>query len=424
MPDPLSADRTAEMLLWYFEEPARYRAEGRRRDAPLLDADVVLKLALGRRVELAVPLQDARAAARLQPAAMMYVRHIFFRPDATPYQTLGLAPGASAQAIKESFRLLMQLVHPDRQDAQVVWPDSFAAQANRAYGVLRNQDARAKFDREAEARAAMARAIHRAAAASAASKMPVVQRPRPRFGGGGLLRRMQMPEWLTAGVGGYAREHPATVAFSVLIGIAALTIGTLGREGKEGWLTRETQEDPAQAAPRALAATSAPATPAVLAGARAGAGDIAGRREYAPIRIAGVDVGEPRHHGNRVRWRRTPASSVPEPISVAGDRRAPGQAAPASARLPFADTQASKEPAPTPASENSVPAARVASAVAPVPVAPLANVESGPGGSASPSAGTKAGIVPAPPAPAGTRVVASSPAAVASLPAAVPSVPA
>ena len=117
------------------------------------------------------------------------------------------------QAIKESFRLLMQLVHPDRQDSQVVWPDAFAAQANRAYGILRNQDARAKFDREAEARAAMARAMHRAAAASAASKMPVVQRPRPRLGRSGLLRRLTMPEWLTAGVGGYAREHPATVAF-------------------------------------------------------------------------------------------------------------------------------------------------------------------------------------------------------------------
>ena len=195
----------------------------------VLDSEVVLKLALGRRVDFAVPPKDAKTIATLQRAAALYVRHLFFRPEATPYQVLGLAPGASPQAIKESFRLLMQLVHPDRQDELAVWPDAFAAQANRAYGILRNQDSRARFDREAEARAAMARAMHRAAAASAASKMPVVLRPRPRFGGG-LLRRMALPEWLTAGVGGYAREHPAAIAFTVLIVAAALTVGTMGWE--------------------------------------------------------------------------------------------------------------------------------------------------------------------------------------------------
>ena len=85
----------------------------------------------------------------MKDAAASYVRQVFFCPDATPYETLGLAPGASDAAIKESFRLLMQLVHPDRQEAQEHWPESFAAQANRAYGILRNRDSREKFDREA-----------------------------------------------------------------------------------------------------------------------------------------------------------------------------------------------------------------------------------------------------------------------------------
>ena len=378
-PDPVSADRTAELLLWFFQEPARYRAEGRRRAAPLLDSEVVLKLALGRRIELTVPTQDANAAVKLQAAAMMYVRHIFFRPDATPYQTLGLAPGASPEAIKESFRLLMHLVHPDRQDARAVWPDSFAALANRAYGVLRNQDARARFDREAEARAAMARAMHRAAAASAASKMPVVQRPRPRFGGSGLLRRMKLPEWLTAGVGGYAREHPATIAFSVLIGAAVLTIGTLGREGDEGWLTRETQEDPAPAAPRTLAATSASATPAAFvagvpeSAATPGGGASPKRSvlpESMPAKVAATATtpdGAP-----------PPASSVPEPTSIAGDSRPSPQAAPAPAPLPFADMQPGKVPAPIPPSENSVPVVGAAPAVAPALAPPVTKVEPGP----------------------------------------------
>jgi len=38
----------------------------------------------------------------------------------------------AGEAIKESFRLLMHLVHPDRQDERVVWPESYAALANRA----------------------------------------------------------------------------------------------------------------------------------------------------------------------------------------------------------------------------------------------------------------------------------------------------
>src|SRR5436190_4360443 len=161
MPDPLSADLTAEMLLWYFQEPARYRAEGRRREAPLLDSEVILKLALGRRGHFGHPaLNDPSNVTLLQQAAAAYVRFVFFRPEATPYQTLGLTPGASPESIKESFRLLMHLVHPDRQDARALWPDSFAAQANRAYAVLRNQDLRTKLDHEAASRAAMARAIN------------------------------------------------------------------------------------------------------------------------------------------------------------------------------------------------------------------------------------------------------------------------
>ena len=149
MPEAISADVTAELLLWYYEEPGRYRAEGRRRDAPVLDSTVVLKLALGRHVDLAKPaLGSPETLSTLRAAAGLYVRFLFFRPDATPYQMLGLAPGASAEAIKESFRLLMHLVHPDRQDERAVWPESYAALANRAYGILRNQDSRVQLERE------------------------------------------------------------------------------------------------------------------------------------------------------------------------------------------------------------------------------------------------------------------------------------
>ena len=276
MLDPLSADRTAEMLLWYFQEPARYHAEGRRRDAPLLDSEVILKLALGRRVHFASPsLNEAANAAPLQQAAAAYVRLLFFRPEATPYQTLGLAPGASPEAIKESFRLLMHLVHPDRQDARALWPDAFAAQANRAYAVLRNQDLRTKFDDEAASRAAMARAINRAAAASSASMMPVVRRPKSRLG----RRRFaptRLPEWLTAGVGGYARDHPAATAFTVFIVSALLIVITMISERPEGRLVRDVQDMEEAAAPKMMAAVRAVAGAAATGARRSGAAEAPG----------------------------------------------------------------------------------------------------------------------------------------------------
>jgi hypothetical protein len=259
MSDRPSADRTAELLLWFQREPSRYGAEGRRRNAPPLDPAVILKLALGRRVEFAdAALNDPRRGDGLKEAAHAYVRRVFFHPDATPYQTLGLAPGASYASIRESFRLLMQLVHPDRQGARKLWVDSCAAQANQAYAALRDQDTRNKLEREAEARAALARAIYRAATATEASQRPVVTwlNARPRGRRGGRAHPLQfLPEWLTAGLGGFTRRNPAVAAFAILIGGAAIFIGMTASDRQDGMLVRGIQETraPAETVVAALA---------------------------------------------------------------------------------------------------------------------------------------------------------------------------
>ena len=210
MQDRAAADRTAKLLLWFVCDPLRYRSEVRRRDAPPLAGEIVLKLALGRPVAFDNPELVRMRATALRDAAAAYVRQVLFRPDATPYQTLGLPPGASAPAIKENFRLLMRLVHPDRQDAQPLWPDAFAARANHAYAILRNDESRAALDREEEARAARMRATqHKAAAAAKTPDTPwlpvgrTTRRPPPR---------PVLPEWLTNRVVGFCLLYTSDAA--------------------------------------------------------------------------------------------------------------------------------------------------------------------------------------------------------------------
>ncbi len=255
MSDRPPADRTARLLLRYYREPSRFRVEALQPDAPRLEGGVVLKLALGHRVEFAEAALNRLSVSVLRDAAASYVRRMYFRADATPYQTLGLAPDASAEAIKDNFRLLMQLVHPDRQDAQARWPESCAAQANRAYGMLKNEESRAKFDREEAERV---RAAAAQAARSAMMAAPAAGRwPETGYAAGRSPERALLPEWLTGAVGGFVRAHPALVGFSVLIGGAVLVIGATVRDGESGSLTRE--ERLARAPDRALAPTPAPA---------------------------------------------------------------------------------------------------------------------------------------------------------------------
>jgi hypothetical protein len=259
MSDRPPADRTARLLLRYYREPSRFRTEALQPDAPRLDGGVVLKLALGHRIEFAETALNRLSVSVLRDAAASYVRRMHFRADATPYQTLGLAPDAAPEAIKDNFRLLMQLVHPDRQDAQARWPESCAAQANRAHGILKNEESRAKFDREEAERA---RAAAAQAARSAVVAAPAAGRWSERgYAAGRSPERALLPEWLTGAVGGFVRAHPALVGFSVLIGGAVLVIGATVRDGESGSLTREERlaRAPDRAPERALVPTPAPA---------------------------------------------------------------------------------------------------------------------------------------------------------------------
>jgi len=397
MPASPTADTTARLLLRYAREPSRFRTEARGADAALVDTDVVMRLALGRDAGVSGATIDGARDGALRDAAIGYVREVFFRPDASPYQTLGLAPDASQDAVKERFRLLMLLVHPDRQGTGAPWPDACAAQANRAYGILRDPASRAAYDREERERAAAAKVAREAAVAKAASMRAHPARAAAARGPRRPPGPPVLPEWLTAGVGGWVREHPAGAALGALVAAAVLVIGAALWEGESGSLVRASRpanpDDRAAPAPKAslVAEAAPPVAPSIPAAtapppaapppiapsvqAEAAVPPASGRIETVAVPIRGESA-PPRPQA-------PPAGPIArggrmaEPVTVPPPRPSvppAGIAAAAPTPVPESPRAAAPVPAP-PAAVAAAPEAepvRVAAAPAPAPVAPPA----------------------------------------------------
>jgi curved DNA-binding protein CbpA len=142
------AAAVASQLLEFYREPARVRPGYLHGEAELPEGHVVLRMALGR-----MPREWHRALAKVGArevieAARAFVRQVCLWERADHYQVLCLPPDASAGAIRESYRLLMALIHPDRQEsAEPAWPTGCAQRANEAYAVLSDESARAAYDR-------------------------------------------------------------------------------------------------------------------------------------------------------------------------------------------------------------------------------------------------------------------------------------
>ena len=254
MPESANADRVARLVLRLYREPIRYRAQ-MRSDGQLPGmVELVLRLALGRHIEFSEPaLRTADVAAELERAAVFYVQQYLFREGATHYELWGLSQGAPQEAVREHFRLLMQLIHPDRQPAGSPWPESFAARANRAYGVLKHVETRADYDQAEAVRSA----VEAPTAASPAGRLAAAHPPMARR----PVKVSPMPEWLTSVVGGFVREHPGLMVAAALTSLSALVIGAVAWDELSGVLARDEAKPGAWAARRALLASAASIEP-------------------------------------------------------------------------------------------------------------------------------------------------------------------
>jgi len=141
------AASVAGQLLAFYREPALHRPPYIHGEAPLPDGQVVLRFALDRFPPGWLRELPERDREEVRDAAIAFVRQVCLWERATHYQVLCLEPDATHEAIRESYRLLIALIHPDRQDATGPgWPTGCSQRANQAHAVLADAQRRAEYD--------------------------------------------------------------------------------------------------------------------------------------------------------------------------------------------------------------------------------------------------------------------------------------
>ena len=171
-------------LLDFERSPGRY-AVVLREPRPLFEHTLtLLQLAAGRSVDgLADLAQDPAQTDELRRAARFFVRTVLLRPGVDHYTLLGLAPGCDAAELREHYRLMIRLTHPDFAAGRgEAWPADAATRINQANDVLSSFGRRSDYD----AALASAQPVASAAAAAAAA---VPKMPAAAARGGGLTLR-------------------------------------------------------------------------------------------------------------------------------------------------------------------------------------------------------------------------------------------
>ncbi len=105
---------------------------------------LILLLAAGKRADIpGVEANDAQRMQSLSEAARRVVAEVFLSVHSNHFVTLGLSPNADNATIREHFRRLMAVVHPDAKP--VGFPGDAAARVNHAYALLSNEETKSAY---------------------------------------------------------------------------------------------------------------------------------------------------------------------------------------------------------------------------------------------------------------------------------------
>jgi hypothetical protein len=79
------------------------------------------------------------SAEELRVSCVAFVERICFGRDTNPFGVLGLNPWANADAVKEHYRLLIRIFHPDRGQVSNTTAEAYSARINQAYATLKHK---------------------------------------------------------------------------------------------------------------------------------------------------------------------------------------------------------------------------------------------------------------------------------------------
>lgn len=128
---------TVDLALACYRTPLAYQ-DRLSLAAPLPeDMDRLLWLANGSPEILDEAVRQSGARPQeLRDAARFCIQQWCLARGADPHRVLGVEPGASPERIKEHYRLLMRLFHPDRAAGRESWTDHYASRINEAWTAL------------------------------------------------------------------------------------------------------------------------------------------------------------------------------------------------------------------------------------------------------------------------------------------------
>lgn len=147
-----SAASVASVLLAFYREPAAHRPRFLHDPDGIEGGAHVFRFALGKFPPALIRKLPADERVAVRRAACAFIRQVCFWDGANAYQVLALRRDSRIDEVKEHYRLLMALVHPDRHEPDVqahqAWPTGCVQRANAAYEVLGDSARRAAYDAE------------------------------------------------------------------------------------------------------------------------------------------------------------------------------------------------------------------------------------------------------------------------------------
>ena len=165
-------------LLDFERAPGRYPVALREPRPLFEDIGNVMLLAAGRPVP-GLPAPPKHSEPELRRAARYFVRTVMLRPGADFFTLLGLTPGFEPAQVRDHYRLMIRLTHPDFSAAGERWPADAAVRVNQAKDLLSSPEKQAEY---AAALRRQPRGMDTAATGAPPSPTRLLMQPKGRRG--------------------------------------------------------------------------------------------------------------------------------------------------------------------------------------------------------------------------------------------------